>query len=216
MADPGLMFRVDISGEEEASRRCQLKGRYIFGVKDSSLCLCDITSNHVLYEWPYVYIRRFGKKRKAFYFEAGRRCTSGEGVFTLETDQYIQIFHAAKEKTTWNSAKEHAVLSGDKLDGCAHIPTDEKLGIKEQKSVGADESDPTYVNISSAIKGRGFGGLHEDKAVGVYSEPDITGTYLTAIPGKQEYRRAISNDDTRGVISSLSDMDHIYSEPYST
>lgn len=117
MADPGIMFRVDISGEEETSRRCQLKGRYIFGVKDSSLCLCDITSNHVLYEWPYVYIRRFGKKRKAFYFEAGRRCTSGEGVFTLETDQYIQIFHAAKEKTTWKLAQEHAVLSGDILEG---------------------------------------------------------------------------------------------------
>lgn len=86
----------------------------------------------------------------------------------------------------------------------------------EQKSVGADESDHTYMNISSAIKGRGFGGLHEDKVVGVYSEPDITGTYLTAVPGKQEYRRAISNDDTRGVILSQSDKDHIYSEPYST
>ncbi|XP_046557250.1 docking protein 2-like [Haliotis rubra] len=207
------MFRVDLSGDEEASRRCQLKGEYSLWVKDSSFCLCDITSDHVLYEWPYSYIRRFGKKRQAFYFEAGRRCSSGEGVFTMKTNQHIQIFQAAKEKTTWKSPKEHAVLPKTTLDGCREIPAYENL-LKEdveQKAVGADDSDHTYVNLNS-LKEQYFARRHVDKVVGAYSEPDTTGTYLTAIPDKQEYRRAMSKD----AISSTSDIEHVYSVPYST
>ncbi|XP_067657505.1 docking protein 3-like [Haliotis asinina] len=208
-----LMFRVDLDGDEEASKRCQLKGEYNLWVKDSGLCLCNVTFNHVLYEWPYVYIRRIGKRKQAFYFEAGRRCSSGEGVFTMKTKQYIQIYHAAKEKTTWKSPKEHAVLPKTTLDGRREIPAYENL-VKEdveQKDLGADESDHTYVNLNR-LKEQDFVEHQADKVVGIYSEPDITGTYLTAVPEKQKYQRAMPHDD----ISSTSDMEHVYSLPYST
>lgn len=110
MVDLDTMFRVNISGEQETSKRCHLKGAYHLMVKDSSLCLCDLTSSLVLYEWPYNTIRRYGVTSHSFQFEAGRRSSSGEGVFAMDTNQSFQIFKAVEG--IWKTPKESSALSG--------------------------------------------------------------------------------------------------------
>ncbi|XP_071091130.1 fibroblast growth factor receptor substrate 3-like [Haliotis cracherodii] len=215
------MFRVHISGEQETSKRCHLKGAYNLMVKDSTLCLCDLTSSHVLYEWPYNTIRRYGVTSHSFQFEAGRRSSSGEGVFAMDTNQSFQIFKAVEG--IWKTPKESSALSGSVTcsDGCKRRPSADEAGIKDvkQRVVEAAESNHTYVNTIGTRQGC----LHENKVicpgdtVGVYSEPYSidTGTYFTAVPEKQQHSRA-KPDDTRAGPASQSDVDHTYSEPYST
>ncbi|KAI6657964.1 Docking protein 3 [Oopsacas minuta] len=44
------------------------------------------------YIWPLKYVRRYGRDRKLFSFEAGRRCPRGEGNFTFLTNRAEEIF----------------------------------------------------------------------------------------------------------------------------
>ncbi|XP_046344792.1 docking protein 2-like [Haliotis rufescens] len=93
------LFRVNIKGDEKTHKRCHLKGVYNIAVKDTSLCLCDVKSNRVIYEWPYIHIRNYGKSRTHFTFEAGRKSLSGEGVFNMETAEGSSIVNMMMEKT---------------------------------------------------------------------------------------------------------------------
>ncbi|XP_048237475.1 uncharacterized protein LOC125372238 [Haliotis rufescens] len=198
------MFRVYIRGGEETSKRCHLKGAYNLMVKDSSLCLCDLTSSHVLYEWPYNTIRRYRTTSHSFEFEAGRRSSTGKGVFAMDTNQNFEIYKAVEGicKTPKGSSTLSETISCSA--GCNIRPSAGKAGIRdeEQRVVGAARSHHTYVNTNSTRQG----GLHENKivcpggTVGVYSEPyefsTDTGTYITAVPEKQQHSRA-KPDDTR-------------------
>ncbi|XP_071089498.1 uncharacterized protein [Haliotis cracherodii] len=196
------MFRVYIRGGEETSKRCHLKGAYNLMVKDSGLCLCDLTSSHVLYEWPYSTIRRYRTTSHSFEFEAGRRSSTGEGVFAMDTNQSLDISKAVEG--IWKTPKQSSAIAGSITcwNGCNIRPSAVKAGIKDvkQRVVGAAESNHTYVNTIGTRQGC----LHENKVVcpgdtvGVYSEPYSidTGTYLTAVPEKQQHSRA-KPDDTR-------------------
>ncbi|XP_037351895.1 docking protein 2 [Talpa occidentalis] len=82
----------------EASERCRLRGAYTLRAGESALELWGgpepLTKQ---YEWPYRFLRRFGRDKVTFSFEAGRRCTSGEGNFEFETRQGNEIFLALEE-----------------------------------------------------------------------------------------------------------------------
>ncbi|KAE8619232.1 hypothetical protein XENTR_v10009698 [Xenopus tropicalis] len=78
----------------EASVRCGLNGIYTLSTENSCLSLRDRQTGSSLYNWPYPYLRRFGRDKSMFSFEAGRRCTSGEGSFEFETPLGGQIFQA--------------------------------------------------------------------------------------------------------------------------
>ncbi|XP_071090841.1 docking protein 2-like [Haliotis cracherodii] len=92
------LFRVNVKGDEKTHKRCHLKGVYNIAVKDTSLCLSDVKSNRVIYEWPYIHIRNFGKSHNNFSFEAGRKSLSGEGVFNMETADGSSIVKSMVEK----------------------------------------------------------------------------------------------------------------------
>ena len=77
-----------------ASIRCKLDpGSYILLMTDSEIQLRHCEDNHrLLYNWPYHYIRNYGCKEGKFFFEAGRKCKSGEGRFPFEHAQQQEIF----------------------------------------------------------------------------------------------------------------------------
>ncbi|KAM9393360.1 docking protein 2 [Pholidichthys leucotaenia] len=87
-------FRVCVR-RTEASERCRLKGDGILRADVDALALLDKTGS-VLYTWPYHYLRRFGRDKSTFSFEAGRRCNSGEGNFEFETKQGNFLFQAVE------------------------------------------------------------------------------------------------------------------------
>ncbi|XP_007450613.1 PREDICTED: docking protein 2 [Lipotes vexillifer] len=94
----------------EASERCRLWGSYTLRVGESALELWGgPQSGTQLYEWPYRFLRRFGRDKVTFSFEAGRRCISGEGNFEFETRQGNEIFLALEEAI---SAQKNASAPG--------------------------------------------------------------------------------------------------------
>ncbi|XP_062944146.1 docking protein 2 isoform X2 [Cynocephalus volans] len=94
----------------EASERCQLQGSYTLRAGESTLELWGGPEPGTqLYNWPYRFLRRFGRDKVTFSFEAGRRCVSGEGSFEFETRQANEIFLALEEAI---SAQKNAVPRG--------------------------------------------------------------------------------------------------------
>ncbi|KAM5229750.1 docking protein 2 isoform 1-T1 [Hipposideros larvatus] len=82
----------------EASERCRLRGPYTLRTGKSALELWGGPEPRAqLYYWPYRFLRRFGRDKVTFSFEAGRRCISGEGNFEFETRQGNEIFLALEE-----------------------------------------------------------------------------------------------------------------------
>ncbi|NXI80362.1 DOK1 protein, partial [Rhipidura dahli] len=76
----------------EAAERCELRGTYVLKAERDSLVLKDPRTDRILYVWPYRLLRRYGRDKVMFSFEAGRRCDSGPGNFTFETKQGNEIF----------------------------------------------------------------------------------------------------------------------------
>nr|XP_051692731.1 docking protein 2 isoform X1 [Oryctolagus cuniculus] len=82
----------------EASERCRLRGSYILRAGENALELWGGSEPGTpLFHWPYRFLRRFGRDKVTFSFEAGRRCLSGEGSFEFETRQGNEIFSALEE-----------------------------------------------------------------------------------------------------------------------
>ncbi|XP_061117559.1 docking protein 2 [Conger conger] len=88
-------FRVVVR-KTEASERCQIRGSFFLRADSDSLILMDPKSGEVLFTWPYRFLRRFGRDKITFSFEAGRRCDTGEGNFEFETKQGNGIFLAVE------------------------------------------------------------------------------------------------------------------------
>ncbi|KAJ1090665.1 hypothetical protein NDU88_003794 [Pleurodeles waltl] len=86
-------FEVTVRSTE-ASDRCHLRGVYTLKAQKDALDLCHRETGKTLYSWPYKFLRRFGRDKVTFSFEAGRRCASGEGNFEFETRQGSEIFMA--------------------------------------------------------------------------------------------------------------------------
>ncbi|XP_062911426.1 docking protein 2 [Mobula hypostoma] len=107
-------FRVTVR-KTEAAERCHLQGMFLLAVEEDSLELKDLKSGEVLYTWPYRYLRRFGRDKVTFSFEAGRRCASGEGNFEFETRQANGIFQIIESaiKVVRQAFREEKQLSGD-------------------------------------------------------------------------------------------------------
>ncbi|XP_070612848.1 docking protein 1 [Erythrolamprus reginae] len=80
----------------EAAERCKLQGRYVLKASWNELSLRGAPSGQPLYTWPYRLLRRYGRDKVMFSFEAGRRCESGPGNFTFETKQGNEIFHVVE------------------------------------------------------------------------------------------------------------------------
>ncbi|KAK7909376.1 hypothetical protein WMY93_014060 [Mugilogobius chulae] len=76
----------------DASERCGLSGSYWLKAESDALILKEPKTRRKVQVWPYKLLRRYGRDRVMFSFEAGRRCDSGPGSFTFDTKQGNEIF----------------------------------------------------------------------------------------------------------------------------
>uniref|UniRef100_A0A8D0F0Y7 Docking protein 2 n=1 Tax=Strix occidentalis caurina TaxID=311401 RepID=A0A8D0F0Y7_STROC len=97
-------FKVTVRATE-SSERCRLWGRFILRASEEALELRDFQTSEILYSWPYRFLRRFGRDKATFSFEAGRRCASGEGNFEFETRQGNEIFQVIESAINVHRAK---------------------------------------------------------------------------------------------------------------
>ena len=68
-------------------------GSYVLQITPTNLTLIDISTQSPMAEWPIQHLRRYGRGRTKFSFEAGDKCKSGVGVYTFNTGEGDAIFH---------------------------------------------------------------------------------------------------------------------------
>ncbi|XP_055972752.1 docking protein 1 isoform X1 [Sorex fumeus] len=117
----------------EAAERCGLQGSYVLRVEAERLTLLASGTHGQLLEpqlsWPYTLLRRYGRDKVMFSFEAGRRCPSGPGTFTFQTAQGNDIFQAVEtaiqqQKAQGKGAQEQDVhQEGEVAEGKLNSPT---------------------------------------------------------------------------------------------
>lgn len=82
----------------EAVLRNNLQGDYKLIITRVNFSLSEESSQgrlgKVILTWPYRHIRRYGCSPETFSFEAGRKCSSGEGLFTFTTNDGSKIFQS--------------------------------------------------------------------------------------------------------------------------
>ncbi|XP_051883685.1 uncharacterized protein LOC127576904 [Pristis pectinata] len=109
-------YKVSIRSTD-ASERCDLKGTYLLKADKDALILKRISPEQVVYEWPYMYLRRFGGDKRMFSIESGRRCKSGPGKFEFDTNQGKQIFTSVNAAVTnQKSNNEEERCNSDPLE----------------------------------------------------------------------------------------------------
>ncbi|XP_040037599.2 docking protein 1b isoform X1 [Gasterosteus aculeatus] len=110
----------------EASERCGLAGSYWLKAEKDTLILKEPKTKRNILVWPYKLLRRYGRDRVMFSFEAGRRCDSGPGNFTFETKQGNEIFSLVDQAIQSQKvlAEEHKLnLDPDCPASMLHIRT---------------------------------------------------------------------------------------------
>lgn len=97
----------------EASMRCNIDSKvYMLHLTATELQLKttnDLTS--IVSKWPYRFIRKYGYRNGKFTFEAGRKCATGEGIFTLDHTNPQEVFRCMSSKM--KSMKK--MISGDSV-----------------------------------------------------------------------------------------------------
>lgn len=121
----GSQFWVTVQ-RTEAAERCGLHGSYVLRVEAEKLTLLTVGAQTQILEpllfWPYTLLRRYGRDKVMFSFEAGRRCPSGPGTFTFQTAQGNDIFQAVetaihRQKVQGKEGQGQESLKADSHEG---------------------------------------------------------------------------------------------------
>lgn len=119
----GSQFWVTVQ-RTEAAERCGLHGSYVLRVEAEKLTLLTVGTQSQILEpllsWPYTLLRRYGRDKVMFSFEAGRRCPSGPGNFTFQTAQGNDIFQAVETAIHRQKAQGKAGQGQDVLRADSH------------------------------------------------------------------------------------------------
>ncbi|XP_054159632.1 uncharacterized protein LOC128957842 [Oppia nitens] len=109
-------YRVKLI-DSDASLRCGLRNSYEsnYTLLVTAVNISLAEDDNVLLTWPYRHIRRYGCTKDGFSLEAGRKCASGEGLFSFITKDGNSIFQGVA--THVNSLKASRHLTDDFKSG---------------------------------------------------------------------------------------------------
>lgn len=112
------IFTVKLHASDLAHIQCNLEAKsYTLHLTTTEIQLKNIENNsEIVAKWPYRYVRKYGYRDGKFTFEAGRKCDTGEGVFSLQHSNPHEVFQCMAGKM--KSMKK--LISGDGLDCGEH------------------------------------------------------------------------------------------------
>ncbi|KAM8898147.1 docking protein 1b [Spinachia spinachia] len=154
----------------EASERCGLAGSYWLKAENDTLILKEPKTKRNILVWPYKLLRRYGRDRVMFSFEAGRRCDSGPGNFTFDTKQGNEIFVLVDQAIQSQKvlAEEHLLSFPVNIDsdGPASLPQI-RNAVPGGVTVGSGDSGGSCGSLSSREADGDSGGSKPGSADGV-------------------------------------------------
>ncbi|XP_042225147.1 docking protein 5-like [Homarus americanus] len=158
-------------------------------VKDGHISL--LKGNCSSYKWAFTVIRKFGFTEKLFYFEAGRRAPTGEGMFIFGTDRGKRLHSYIM------GIKEH--IQFDLL--CQKGESPERI---TQLALGTVEVDHTASlsrtrSIYNKITVGHRTSLPELGRVRHISQPDLTKTSQTSLLNPIKSNHSSQPDLTKGL-----------------
>ncbi|XP_036406995.1 docking protein 1b [Megalops cyprinoides] len=121
----------------EASERCGLQGAYWLKADSDSLILKEPKTKRSLLVWPYKLLRRYGRDKVMFSFEAGRRCESGPGNFTFETKQGNEIFGIVE-----GAIREQKAQAEERHQSCPSLESDCPALQQARATIAEGNRDP--------------------------------------------------------------------------
>ncbi|XP_073506087.1 docking protein 1 [Phyllobates terribilis] len=195
-------FRVTVQ-RTEAAERCSLRGAYLLRTETDCLILKDPSTKEALYSWPYKLLRRYGRDKVMFSFEAGRRCQSGPGNFTFETSQGHEIFQKVEGSIRAQQGSENRL-------SCPTLDTEADNTSLGSDSGGSDIQARKDMEEKS-LKGRALPNLPVAKPT--QSQHLLDHTSLGVTPGKTN--TPPRSPVTRSLSCHSGDPEHlmVYSEP---
>ncbi|XP_077118252.1 docking protein 2 [Ranitomeya variabilis] len=199
-ASAGGQFAVRVR-QTDASSRCRLSGTYTLLAEGKCLSLRDRQAGNVIFSWPYPYLRRFGRDKTMFSFEAGRRCASGEGNFEFETAHGSHIFNAIESAIKASRNESSASYDHEEASNLprqsvrsaslAVAPSHSTMPLKNNVPANQPESEYAvpFDKVAQNLLATGFGGLlgpnvppqaksrKVRKPEHIYDEPELTPVY---------------------------------------
>ncbi|KAM3924953.1 docking protein 2 isoform 2-T2 [Leptodactylus fuscus] len=203
-AAAGGQFVVRVR-QTDASSRCGLSGTYTLAAEGKCLSLRDRQTGNVIFSWPYPYLRRFGRDKTMFSFEAGRRCASGEGNFEFETAHGSHIFQSIESaiKASQNdsptgheqyheegtSLPRQPVRSTSLAVPPVHSTMPSKNNVPAKQPIPESEYAVPFDKVAQNLMATGFGGLlgpnvppqaksrKARKPEHIYDEPELPPVY---------------------------------------
>ncbi|XP_055012442.1 docking protein 1b [Boleophthalmus pectinirostris] len=210
----------------EASERCGLAGSYWLKAESDVLILKEPKTKRTVQVWPYKLLRRYGRDRVMFSFEAGRRCDSGPGNFTFDTKQGNEIFSLVDQAIRSQKAlAEERRLSCNQEEGPSSLPFLRSGDNSSTSSREADgDSGGSKPGSADGVLSRREGAEGGAKAATVNTLkgrglPD-TPAMLGTPPRSPRGRAAGGGDEQTGLYSEPADCvrplqanDSLYSDP---
>ena len=106
--------------------------------------------------WPLKYVRRYGRDRKLFSFEAGRRCPRGQGNFTFLTNRAESIFKLIENNLKINNKVNNGQNSVSPASSIATTTAQESVTPQEAPNSPdkvnhncSSPEQPKYINVVS-------------------------------------------------------------------
>nr|XP_002130339.1 docking protein 5 [Ciona intestinalis] len=147
--------------DTDVTQRLKLRGSYFLYVSTEEVELLDKQTKKSVIKWPLYQLRKYGRDKQEFSLEAGRRCPSGQGMFTFTTDQYNSIFREVENNvkalatrgraasTSSTNSYIHPKPSFPMAPSSPRVPTpavslyDDPIDVRKESNKGAT-ADDTY------------------------------------------------------------------------
>lgn len=177
----------------EATLRNNLIGEYKLIITPVNLSVTEENSQgrmgRIILTWPYRHIRRYGCTTENFSFEAGRKCVSGEGLFTFSTNDGMLIFQSVDAHVLALKSSQHEfdMPSSPSLN-------EDKIFFTSKDSLSTDKFDQTVAMHGNENDSLVFQSKTSHKTAPLSKPPRKSKTSKSTYTSSSTVHRDVQND----------------------